>query len=527
MFNFFKSNSEIEKINEIGKPKLENEKIAKKSNFGRGITSIQSAKQELSNPLVPYNPLDFLNKNSLFFGLDFLSKDAVFLSKNDVTHSLIVGPTRSGKGVLATIKIIESLRNGRGVIVIDPKQDDYLPLAILEELKRQNRLNDLQIVNFPNDYGYSGFEETDTETEFVNKLVSTLDLFEVEGNAGSNYYRKNERILLKKLIFLFFNSKEKLNIEFKKNWKSLINFSKYLYKDLENETLYFKEITKMKPNSELLDRFANRFFNPSLFAKLDFNEQDLGTLKGLFQTLKEFENINIYSKFSVKNALFNGKVLYIKSDMLDETALKLLKLLVSDIILQSRKSKGAKCDVFADELSFYPTQTLSSALATIAGFGVYFTIMYQDDAQLKDENLKKAIKSNCQLKIYYKSSDLETLNYIKELGGLELVTKITKKGNETSIRQEQESLLNITRLRALPRQFVGVLISESLNEPKIIQSYFVKTNGKFNWDFENKKFQEIEFTKLNKSFSIFEIESENNEIKTEIIELEEEIEEDF
>ena len=134
------------------------------------------------------------------------------------------------------------------------------------------------------------------------------------------------------------------------------------------------------------------------------------------------------------------------------------------------------------------------------------------------------------MKIYYKSSDLETLNYIKELGGLELVTKITKKGNETSIRQEQESLLNITRLRALPRQFVGVLISESLNEPKIIQSYFVQTNGKFDWEFENKKFQEIESTKLNKSFSIFEIESEseNNKVKTEIIELdEEEIEEDF
>jgi len=284
----------------------------------------------------------------------------------------------------------------------------------------------------------------------------------------------------------------------------------------------------MKPNSELLDRFANRFFNPLLFGKLDFNEQDLGTTKGLYQTLKEFEDITIYSRFSVINALFNGKVLYIKSDMLDETALKLLKLLVTDIILQARKFKNAKCDVFADELSFYPTQTLASALAPIAGFGVHFTIMYQDDSQLTDENLKKAIKSNCQLKIYYKSSDIETLNYIEKLGGLELVTKISKNGAETIIRQEQEPLLNMTRLRAIPRQFVGILISESLNEPKIIQSYFVKTDGKFDWDFYNKKFQEIDFTKLNKSFSIFEIESEDNEIKTEVLELdEEEIEEDF
>ena len=525
MFNIFTNNSDFKNI---GEADTNHKNLAKNTTLGRGITSIESAKNELYKNLVEYNPLDFIDQNDLFYGLDFLKNEIVKLSKNAVTHSLIVGPTRSGKGVLATCKIVESLRNGRGVIIIDPKQDDYLPQAIKEELERQGRAEDLQIVNFPNDYGYSGFEETDTSKEFANKLVSMLDLFEVEGNAGASFYRKNERILLQKLIFLFFNSKEKLNQDFKKDWKSLINFSKYIYKDLENEIFYFKEITKMKPNSELLDRFANRFFNPLLFGKLDFNEQDLATAKGLYQTLKEFEDVAIHSNFSVKSALFEGKVLYIKSDMLDETALKLLKLLISDIILQARKFKGAKCDVFADELSFYPTQTLSSALATIAGFGVHFTIMYQDDSQLTDENLKKAIKSNCQLKIYYKSSDLETLNYIEKLGGLELVTKVTKNGAETTIRQEQEPLLNITRLRALPRQFVGVLISESLNEPKIIQSYFVRTDGQFDWDFHNKKFQEVEATKLNKSFSIFEVESENNEVVTEIIELdEEEIEEDF
>lgn len=519
MFSLF---SKSEEKNEEKNDKL----TAGSSSYGRGITSIESARKELFKPLVPYNPLDYIGED-LFFGLDFLTNEIVKLNRDDVTHSLIVGPTRTGKGVLATAKLIESLRAGRGAVVIDPKFDDYLPKAIQEELQRQSRTDDLQIVNFPNDFGYSGFEESDTSKEFANKVVAMLNLFDVPDNPGASYYRKNERIFLNKLIFLFFTSKEKLNIEFEKNWKSLINFAKYIYQDLENEVLYFKEITKMKPNSELLNRFSKRFFNPKLFAKIELNEQDLQTAKGLYQTLKEFEDIQIHTKFSVKDALFNGKVLYIKSDMLDETALKLLKLLINDIVLQARKYGNANCDVYCDELSFYPTQVLSSALATISGFGVHFTIMYQDDGQLTDENLKKAIKSNCQLKIYYKSSDVETLEYIEKLGGLELVSKITKSGNETSIRQEQESLLNTTRLRALPRQFVGVLISESLNEPKIIQSYFVKTDGKFDWSIYNQKIVEIEQTKLNKAFSIFEVESEGNEVVTDVTELEEEIEEDF
>jgi len=520
MFELFNKNSDIKKIGEVDSS---HKNFAKNTTLGRGITSIASAKQELFKSLIEYDPLECQQKDMQFFGINYLNHEIVKLPKNDVTHSLIVGPTRSGKGVLATYKIIESIKHGRGVIIIDPKQDDFMPQAIKEELERQNRPQDLQIVNFPKDYGYSGFEETDTPEEFAGKLVSMLNLFEVEGNAGASYYRRNERVILYKIISLFFNSKKKLNADFKKNWKSLIEFTKYIFKDLENEELYLKEVTKMKPNTNLIKKFVLRYFSVKKFSDCEFQAKDLPTLEGLFQTLKEFENIAIHSKYSVKDALFNGKILYIKSDMLDERALKLLKLLIADIILQARKFKNAKCDVYADELSFYPTQTLSSALATIAGFGVHFTIMYQDDAQLTDENLKKAIKSNCQLKIYYKSSDLETLNYIETLGGLELVTKTTKKGAETTIRQEQEPLLNITRLRAIPRQFVGVMISESLNEPKFIQSYFVKTDGKFDWFSINEKSFEIEKTIMKQQFSILKTEKEDEVIEDE----DEEIEDDF
>lgn len=503
MFNFFEKNDNNSNIG-IAKNKSD---YAEKSLFGRGVTSIESAEKELDKPLKIFNPAEHLRDDKLYYGLDFLNQNkVVYVNNASVTHSLIVGATRTGKGVLASAKIKESIKRGRGVIVIDPKQDDFLPQVIKEELESQGRLDELLISTFPNDYSYSGFEESDTPTQFANKLTAMLELEDITDNPGASYYRRNERIMLHKLINIFFNSKDILGVNFERNFKSLINFILYIYKDLENESFYFKEITKMKANSELLDKFSKRYFNPKNFEKIELNEQDLPTVKGLYQTLSEFKDINIYTKYSIREALHNGKVLYIKSDMLDIRAMKLLKLLLNDIIIQSRKFRGANCDIFCDELSFYPTPVLSSALATIAGFGVNFTLMYQDDAQLTDQNLKKAIKSNCQVKIYYKSSDLETLEYIEKLSGEELVTKVAKTNDTISLKQELEPYINRTKLRAIPRQFVGVLIVEAHNKPMFIQSYFIPVENNFNWNIYNNKVTVVNATKLFQKFSIFEIE---------------------
>jgi type IV secretion system protein VirD4 len=189
--------------------------------------------------------------------------------------------------------------------------------------------------------------------------------------------------------------------------------------------------------------------------------------------------------------------------MLDEAALKFLKLIITDIIQQSKKFKNeTNCLVILDELSFYPTQILSAGLATAAGFGVKFILSYQSEAQMKDENLRVAIKDNCQTKIYYKSSDDTTLKYIELLSGLELVSQITKKGHETIIRQMQEPHMNITRLRALPRSQVAILIDESLNQVHLFQTSPIPVKHKFYWSKINAKKVSITNFKLDKSFYV-------------------------
>jgi type IV secretion system protein VirD4 len=487
--------------------------FAPSSNFGRGVSSIQSASNELFHKAKPFNPLHFLDERKYFLGLDHKTGEPIYLPNKDVVHFLITAPTRSGKGIFFGIKAIETIRQNKGLIVIDPKEDEWLPQIILEELMRQGREEDLIIWNWSSDFSYKVFE-FDDYIEATKKLTIMLNLIEVENEAGASHYRKSERIVLKKVMMYFFNAYNYLGIPFKKDIPHLLQFLKYVVSDLTSHINFTIEFNKPKPNITLLKECSKRYFDPQKFTYLEFTEKHLPTLESLLFSLSEFEDVTWRETSSILEALTDGKVIYIKSDMLDESALKFLKFIITDIVAKAKKLKGkANCLVLADEISFYPTPILSSALATIAGFGVTFALAYQDDGQLRDENLKSAIKSNCQTKIYYKSSDIKTLEYIEKLSGKELVSKITKNGNDTTIRQDTQDYLNITKQRALPKSQVAILIQESLSEPLIFDTYPIPVSHPFDWESDNNRYSEMALLKLDKNYTIEEFKESKKEAK--------------
>ena len=252
------------------------------------------------------------------------------------------------------------------------------------------------------------------------------------------------------------------------------------------------------------NNFLNRVFYAPKFcikSNLELNFDDIGTLKGLYQTIEELTDANIFTSINIDDALYNNKIIYIQADQLDVASLKMLKILQIDII-QKAKKKTANCIVIADEASFYATKTLADSLSTIAGFGVRYILAMQDLAQLSDNLIKKPILSNCQTKIMYKSSDIETLEYIEKISGKELVTQMSKNEYSLTMRQTQEDYLNITRLRALKRDRVAVLIAESLPSPVITQTWHIEVAQKFDWNpYLTTTFKPITTT-LKKEFEI-------------------------
>ena len=62
--------------------------------------------------------------------------------------------------------------------------------------------------------------------------------------------------------------------------------------------------------------------------------------------------------------------------------------------------------------------------------------------------------------------------------------------------------MNITRLRALSRAKVAILIEENLNEIKIFQTSPIPVSKKFNWDEINSKEVSIKKLFLLKAFRV-------------------------
>lgn len=448
----------------------------KNSALGRGITSIASAKDELYHEPELMDPRRFIKNDSTleYFGLDHLSNDAVYLPKNAINHELFCGITRSGKGVLAGVKAYEAICQEKGLIYIDVKQEDFTPQIIFETLEAQGREDDLVIVNWPNDFGYSGFNEDDTLIEAHEKLCEVLELTPSD-DAAVDYYRSVERMTLYSIL------EKGMNHYFRLGFIDILEFIRVLIDDFTQKVIYDREIIKTKPNMNLLESSAKRYFDEELLLCLNFTDKNIEALGSLHIKLFELSNgAVIYNAHSIDEALYKNKVLYIKADMLNISSLKLLKLLFVDITQRVRKRK-CNAVLIADEISFYATPKLSAMLATMAGFGLKMILQLQDLAQLGDDVIKNAILTNCSVKLFYKISDTQTLEYVEQLGGVELVTKYTERGIDKMITQESEPLLNATRIRAMWFQKHAILISEYLNTALFVHTSHIPVRNIFDW----------------------------------------------
>ena len=477
--------------NYFGKKATKTEQEEKKSDhravgskYGRAVTSVAAAKEELFKKSERQDPVPFIKKaaqlGKTFYGVYHTGpkKNKPFaLDEGDTTMEAYVGSTGTGKGVLLGNKAREAIEKRKGLIIIDPKKDSFLPQICREALLEQGREKDFYVASWPDNFGYMGINEEDTYIDIANKFTDALGLEESD-NPGVDYYRKNARVLLKKILKIFFNGD--LGVVVKKDFRDILRHIRYLKEDLEKQALYEKELSKNKPNANLIQKYEKRYFDQEKIDAIYWDTTDAETLDSLSKSLAELaEGANIYPGFSLSPALYEGAVIYLKVDMLDPGSLKMVKMMITDAIQQARRKK-ADTVIIADELSFYANRTVSGALATVRAMGLKFLLAFQDIGQLPEE-VRAPILSNCNVKVFYKISDRETLEYVEKIGGKEIVTKYGQAEGKPRISQDTEELLNATRIRALPRTEVAILIAEALPEPVIVRTAFVAVGHEFDW----------------------------------------------
>ncbi len=465
------------------------------ANFGKEITSIENAKKELYHPPKKHTPSKYINKEGHeFFGLTF-NKDVkkyipMYIPKAAINHKLFTGYTRSGKGIIIGNHILETLRNKQGLIYVDVKQEDFTPQIIKEELEKQKREEDFIIINYPNDFGYSGLNEDDTIIELWEKISVALG-FEKSSEDGVEHYRANQRMTLLKVLEVLYNPKFEYEVEKGKansrDWYFIMEFVRCLFDDMQSYKHIQNELMKPNPNTALIDKLSDMYFSTELLEELNFNRKNADALEMIYMKIFELLlNANIHSTHSIKEALYNGKVIYFKCDMENISSLQMIKLMYVDISQTVRKEKAkgnlANCHIVYDEVSFYVSERLAGGLSTLAGFGVNCSLLLQDLAQLRDVHIKNSILSNCTVKLFYKVSDTDTLKYITQLGGEEVIIKYSKRNLEDTFGQDLQPLLNTTRIRAMWYTQHAILIAEYLNTAIFVETDFVQVEHPFDWN---------------------------------------------
>jgi len=453
--------------------------------YGREITSVASAKEELFRKSDRQDPVPFIKKaaelGKTFYGVYHTGphRDKPFvLDEGSTTMEAYIGSTGTGKGVLLGNKAREAIEKRKGLIIVDPKKDGFLPQICLEALIEQGREKDFYVASWPDNFGYMGINEEDSYIDIANKFIDALGLEESD-NPGVDYYRKNARVLLKKILKIFFNGD--LGVVVKKDFSDILKHIRHLKEDLEKQELYLREMGKNQINYNLVRKLEKRYFDQEKIEAIYWDSTTAETLDSLSKSLAELaEGANVFNSFSLSPALYEGAVIYLKVDMLDPGSLKMIKMMITDAIQQARRKK-ANTVIIADELSFYANRTISGALATVRSMGLKFLLAFQDIGQLPEE-VRAPILSNCNVKVFYKISDRETLDYVEKIGGKEIVTKYGQDGEGKSrFSQDTEELLNATRIRALPRTEVAIIVAEALPAPVIVRTAFVAVGREFDW----------------------------------------------
>ena len=292
-----------------------------KSSVRRGSkTDIRYMDKELP-VIAEYNPLKYINlKKGVFVGLDESVKPIYLKDPDDwyKRHFLIVGASRSGKGVAMQSLGIQSLMLGETIVFLDPKGDKYLP-HIFKSQCDELGVN-YSYIDLTQDMGQINLIADFTARDLKNCLVEAFSLREM--GSESDVYRKNEQEFLEN--FAAFACEQN-------------NSSNFVTTGDKIRTgKLSKSLASICQDYEI-DRYADKF------------KSSVSDLNKLIKVV----TINAASGKSLAQLLNGGGCVYIVGDLLDETIKKIQRFIFCRIVQLARgyanevNSKEKNITVFA------------------------------------------------------------------------------------------------------------------------------------------------------------------------------------
>lgn len=337
----------------------------------------------------------------VFLGLGHPGKTPLYIDSAlyRERHMQIIGPTGSGKGVLLGNLAAQAVAAGTGLVVIDPKRDEFMPHILAEACDRAGRV--LHVVDLQE--GRPGGWQPFRAGRAHERVARAIEAFGLEPSGSTaDFYKVEGKELLTRLMA--------------KTDGSIGKALAWLDADERN----------LRPGQKLPGILERNYF------RIWGRRRNLNPPGG---------------GFNLNKALAVGDVVYLRSDPVDpELTIPLRAFLMQIAQWKFAHPASPHLTIIADEVSLYASATLAQMLATIRATGTNMILAYQSltDLEAAAANpaegriIRQRIDQNCQIKLFYGSQDNLTVEAVEKMSGTRQVWR----------RQESRSGLSHSHGRA-------------------------------------------------------------------------------
>ena len=335
--------------------------------------------------------------------------------KPELDHTLIVAPTRGGKGLMAISNLLSFKHS---VVVVDPKGEMFHATA-----GHRSKFSDVCVID-PSGQGsrYDPIQDMGSTDESYFSAAALIMKSEKDGS-GSVFAERASIGLVAAIV-----AARKLNQPTLPYIQSVTKWGVYHFV----KTLYALDDEKI---TTFLAQFASvdvRKFDPEKLADDKFLSSTYGTM---MTRLKDYLTEGVLKTssghdFNATQLLRKPTTLYLRFSEGDlDSTMNYLRLVLLSIVTAIIKDADINPDadnepviLLFDEAGRIPVPRLANLVSTISSRGVAAMIFVQNLSQLTNPSAygKEAgatIMANCQTQLFYPPRDYETAKYISQMLG--------------------------------------------------------------------------------------------------------------
>lgn len=396
--------------------------LTKKSQLERNRrTDVREIDQFLPEEIGRFDPLHFVQPDrGLFVGLDD-SKTSIYIPYDvwRLSHVLLSGRTRSGKGVAAQILLAQAIARGEFVVVLDPKHDSWMPHVFHQAALHAGQpycFLDLRPGQPPQINMFDGCDEETAES----MLIAAFSL--AEKGEAADFYRLADR-------------------------KAAREAARYI---------------------------ASGYTAADALAA--FGEQWLNRAAGFHAAIEEMADLPSVNAarggVDVAALSRSGGCLYVSGDMGNTRVIRMQRMLLVRLMMLAKAtqhdSERRLITVFADEFKVHVSRPFMTSLGAAAGWGLHCILAFQSLQDLADvpgdldkDSVKGAVMENCAIQLSYRIKDPVTAEWLAASTGIILVDDETRKIErnlaltetvlpERSVRMAERHLIDTNMIMNLP-----------------------------------------------------------------------------